>query len=157
MPAIANVFFKMCFVLGCLWFISSPGIAFQMDSPPSTSHQDASKDPEALTHFVKAQRVSLMALDKVTTSVIELEGVVGQTLQFGTLEITLKAAYRTPMDEVHESAVYLVIRDAPRSKESREIFSGWMFASSPALSPFAHAVYDIWVKECHLSETKPNL
>ena len=29
-----------------------------------------------------------------------------------------------------------------------EIFSGWMFASSPALSALDHPVYDIWVLEC---------
>ncbi|HOP18997.1 MAG TPA: DUF2155 domain-containing protein [Parvularculaceae bacterium] len=28
------------------------------------------------------------------------------------------------------------------------IFSGWMFASSPALNPLEHAVYDVWVIDC---------
>ena len=28
------------------------------------------------------------------------------------------------------------------------IFSGWMFASSPALNPLDHPVYDVWVIDC---------
>ncbi|MFT5180431.1 MAG: hypothetical protein ACI8S3_000304, partial [Alphaproteobacteria bacterium] len=28
------------------------------------------------------------------------------------------------------------------------LFSGWMFASSPALSALEHAVYDVWVVDC---------
>ncbi len=28
------------------------------------------------------------------------------------------------------------------------LFSGWMFASSPALSSLEHPVYDIWVLDC---------
>jgi hypothetical protein len=28
------------------------------------------------------------------------------------------------------------------------LFSGWMFASSPALSALEHPVYDVWVIDC---------
>ena len=29
-----------------------------------------------------------------------------------------------------------------------DLFSGWMFASSPAVSALEHPVYDIWVVDC---------
>jgi len=29
-----------------------------------------------------------------------------------------------------------------------QVFSGWMFASSPGLSALEHPVYDVWVIEC---------
>ena len=32
--------------------------------------------------------------------------------------------------------------------EGVNIFRGWMFASSPALNPLEHAVYDVWVIDC---------
>ena len=32
--------------------------------------------------------------------------------------------------------------------EMNRRFSNWMFASSPAVSPFDHPVYDVWVKKC---------
>jgi hypothetical protein len=28
------------------------------------------------------------------------------------------------------------------------LFTGWMFASSPALSALEHPVYDLWVLDC---------
>ena len=33
-------------------------------------------------------------------------------------------------------------------KLSEQIFSGWMFASSPGLSALEHPVYDVWVIDC---------
>ena len=35
------------------------------------------------------------------------------------------------------------------------LFSGWMFASSPALSALEHPVYDVWVIDCAQSEPEP--
>lgn len=32
--------------------------------------------------------------------------------------------------------------------EGKEVFSGWMFASSPALNALEHPVYDVWVIDC---------
>ncbi len=34
-----------------------------------------------------------------------------------------------------------------------KVFSGWMFASSPALNPLEHAVYDVWVIDCKTVST----
>lgn len=48
-----------------------------------------------------------------------------------------------------------VIADAPAPEtlegpqaEGVNIFRGWMFASSPALNPLEHPVYDVWVIDC---------
>ncbi|KCZ83625.1 hypothetical protein HAD_13524 [Hyphomonas adhaerens MHS-3] len=38
------------------------------------------------------------------------------------------------------------------SEENPELFSGWMFASSPGLSALEHPVYDIWVIRCTAPE-----
>jgi hypothetical protein len=32
--------------------------------------------------------------------------------------------------------------------KTNRIFSGWMFAESPALNAVEHPVYDIWLTEC---------
>ncbi|PZO87150.1 MAG: hypothetical protein DI626_04710, partial [Micavibrio aeruginosavorus] len=40
-------------------------------------------------------------------------------------------------------------------KTSEWSFSGWMFASSPALSAMDHPVYDVWVLDC-LGKEEPN-
>lgn len=41
---------------------------------------------------------------------------------------------------------FTVDKTAPVDPE--RIFSGWMFASSPALNPLEHPVYDVWVIDC---------
>lgn len=90
----------------------------------------------------------LQALDKVTARVSRLEVPVGQEVEFGTLTIAVRACRSTRPEEPPESAAFLQVEDAPPAGEARRVFSGWMFASSPAVSAMTHPVYDIWVNSC---------
>ena len=92
---------------------------------------------------------SLQALDKVTARVTALEAMVGEPVRFGTLEVLVLACYRSAPEDPPESAAFLSIRELRPYDPMSEIFSGWMFASSPGLSALEHPVYDIWVTECH--------
>ena len=47
-----------------------------------------------------------------------------------------------------ESAAFLEIDDEHPDRPRVELFTGWMFASSPALSALEHPVYDVWVLDC---------
>lgn len=38
---------------------------------------------------------------------------------------------------------------------NERIFTGWMFADSPALNAVDHAVYDVWLIECKTSTNVP--
>ncbi|MDB2652928.1 DUF2155 domain-containing protein [Candidatus Pelagibacter bacterium] len=29
------------------------------------------------------------------------------------------------------------------------MFNGWMFSSSPSITPFDHPVYDVWLVKCY--------
>ena len=40
-----------------------------------------------------------------------------------------------------------VIENKP-GEQAEPVFSGWMFASSPALSAMEHPIYDVWVLSC---------
>lgn len=102
-------------------------------------------DPATL----KVVGVTLQGLDKVTgrTSVIDvpLDGVA----HFGTLVIRLRQCITAPADEKPETSAFLEITDQPPGQaEASVAFSGWMFASSPALSALEHPVYDVWVSAC---------
>ena len=44
-----------------------------------------------------------------------------------------------------DAYAFLKIRDV---RETSPRFSGWMFASSPALSALDHPRYDVWVVSC---------
>lgn len=93
--------------------------------------------------------VTLQGLDKITARVSRIEARIGVPVQFGSLAITARACLVTPPTEPPESAAFLEIDYVrPGTEEVRRAFSGWMFASSPALSALEHPVYDVWVLEC---------
>jgi hypothetical protein len=94
-------------------------------------------------------RVALLqGLDKVTARVSAFRAPVDKEVRFGTLEITARACLVAPPTEPPESAAFLEIRDVGPVGDGKEVFSGWMFASSPALSALEHPVYDVWVVGC---------
>ena len=93
--------------------------------------------------------VKLRALDKSTARTSTIEVVVGQTYQFGSLFIKPQACRRSDPLEKPETTSFLQVWEVPiNAKKSEWIFSGWMFASSPALSAMDHAVYDVWILDC---------
>ncbi len=98
-------------------------------------------------------RVALLqGLDKVTARVSPLRAPIGVPTEFGTLEIVARACRKTPPTEPPESAAFLQIRELPPASEPdappTSLFSGWMFASSPAVSALEHPIYDVWVTGC---------
>lgn len=98
--------------------------------------------------------VKLKSLDKITARTETFEARVGSTVKFDDLFIKVQSCRKSsPIDEP-ESASFLQIWEADNEGESRWVFSGWMFASSPALSPMDHPIYDVWVIDC-LSDQAP--
>ncbi|WP_316976308.1 DUF2155 domain-containing protein [Shumkonia mesophila] len=95
----------------------------------------------------------LQGLDKVTARVTKLEAPVGEVVRFGTLEIIARTCEKRPPEEPPESASFLDIWEVRPGEAAVSIFRGWMFASSPALSAMEHPVYDVWVVDCHKTES----
>jgi hypothetical protein len=96
--------------------------------------------------------VVLRGVDKATGRVSTFDAPAGEVVQFGTLEITAQTCYSTPPEEPPETVAFLQIDNVPVTGERSRVFSGWMFASSPAVSALEHAVYDVWVIACKTSE-----
>jgi hypothetical protein len=96
----------------------------------------------------------LQGLDKTTARVTKFEAPVGQTVTFGTLKITVRDCRKRPPEEEPESAAYLDIDEVLQDTAApKHIFSGWMFASSPALNSLEDPVYDVWVLDCRTTAT----
>jgi hypothetical protein len=90
----------------------------------------------------------LRALDKVTARVTTISAPVGREVRFGTLRILVRTCKKRPPEEPPETSVFLEILDLrPRSAPQR-VFTGWMFASSPALAAMEHPTYDVWPIDC---------
>jgi len=94
------------------------------------------------------QIVVLGGLDKVTAHVSTFEVPVGKTVTFGALQITARACDKHPPEETPESAAFLEVIEARPGETPHQLFSGWMFASSPALSAMDNPIYDLWVLDC---------
>ena len=95
----------------------------------------------------------LQALDKVVARTSELEAPLDRPVQFGTLRIVARACHAAPPEEPPENAAFLEIDEVPRDGPQVRLFSGWMFASSPALASLEHPIYDVWVVDCRTAST----
>ena len=101
--------------------------------------------------------VVLQGLDKITARVSKVAINVNETGDYGTLRIIVRACRKRPPTETPESAAFLEISDQKPGEAPVKLFSGWMFASSPALNAFEHPVYDVWVLDCsNASSTAPS-
>lgn len=118
------------FVLGC-------AIAASLGIPTS----DAATD-------LDTRLAVLRGLDKITGRITTLTSPVGDTVRFGSLAIIVRACRTRPPEEPPESAAFLDIADIKPNQPPVDVFRGWMYASSPAISAMDHPVYDIWVLEC---------
>ena len=94
----------------------------------------------------------LQGLDKTTARVSRFEAPVDKSVRFGTLVITVKACVKRPPEEPPESSAFLIIDEVrpgdANNVVSNRVFSGWMFASSPAVSALEDPIYDINVLDC---------
>ena len=56
------------------------------------------------------------------------------------------------LQQVSDAVAYLEVSLQPRGviqvSEPRQIFRGWMFASSPAVNGLQHPIYDAWIVGC---------
>jgi hypothetical protein len=90
----------------------------------------------------------LQGLDKVTARISTIEAPAGGQVIFGSLHIRVRACHKRPPEETPESAAFLEIEDVKPGEQPLRVFSGWMFASSPALSALEHPVYDVTLVDC---------
>ena len=100
-----------------------------------------------------ANQALLQGLNKITARVSPIEAPVDGAVMFGTLSITMRTCWKAPPEEPPESAVFLEIDDVKPGEDAVRLFTGWMFASSPALSALEHPVYDVWVLDCREVES----
>jgi len=108
----------------------------------------------AQANNIPGTAIVLRALDKVTATTQDYTVEVGDTLKYGSLSIDAVHCEKRPPEELPETFAFLKIQDAKldgsgkETGEAETVFSGWMFASRPAISALDHGVYDIWVIGC---------
>lgn len=101
--------------------------------------------PEPRIEVQAGSGAVLRWLDKVSGAVRDIELAPGQSQQLGRLEITLGDCRYPVNNPSGDAFAWLDIRTTGRDDVD---FSGWMLASSPALSALDHPRYDVWVIRC---------
>lgn len=94
-------------------------------------------------------------LDKITGRIISFDVYIGETVQFGALQVTPRVCHTRPQTESPLTTGFVQVDEITLNNEVRRIFSGWMYAASPGLHAVEHPVYDIWLTNCKLASTVP--
>ena len=99
------------------------------------------------SQWIEGNKLVIQGLDKITARIQTFEVDVGETHKFGVLDIFVERCVFSKPIFKPESLAFIKIKDnSDRLSEVK--FSGWMFASSPALNALENPVYDISILAC---------
>jgi len=113
--------------------------------PPPPPDDEVIAGPAA--HIVHPTAV-FSGLDKITGRIINFPVEIGETVQFGALQLTTRACYTRPPTESSHTDAFVEVDEVTLQGEVKRIFSGWMFAASPGLHAVEHPIYDVWLTDC---------
>ena len=89
-------------------------------------------------------------LDKISSKNTLLKLKNGQLLKFKDLSIQSLKCKNSEFDDNPEITAYIQVRDlSNQSNDEVFVFNGWMFSSSPSITPFDHPIYDVWLVKCY--------
>ena len=118
--------------------------ATQPPDPPPPS--DEIVEPSA--QRIANKNALFSGLDKITGRVINFDTAIGETVQFGALQVTVRACYTRPATETANTDAFVEVDEVTLQGEVKRIFTGWMFAASPGLHGVEHPIYDVWLTNC---------
>ena len=89
-------------------------------------------------------------LDKISSKNTLLNLKNGEIKKFKDLQIKSLKCKNSEFDDNPEITAYIQVQDLTnKNKNEVFVFNGWMFSSSPSISPFDHPVYDVWLLNCY--------
>ena len=99
---------------------------------------------------LEGKNVDLKVLDKISSKneLIKLNN--GEEYIYKDLAIKSIKCSNSKFDDNPEITAYIQVRDLTKNDNDNVfVFNGWMFSSSPSITPFDHPVYDIWLTNCY--------
>ena len=108
------------------------------------------QSPVAALEILNENFIEIKILDKVSSKTNLLKLKIGEEKKFQNLLIKSLKCKNSEFDDNPEITAYIQVQDIT-NKDNNEvfIFNGWTFSSSPAINPFDHPVYDIWLIKCY--------
>ncbi len=131
-----------------------PGLPGQR--PPRGTPQPADTSPQPGDEVIAeppSQKITnksalFSGLDKITGRIINFDVAIGETVQFGALQVTPRACYTRPPTETPNTDGFVEVDEVTLQGEVKRIFTGWIFAASPGLHAVEHPIYDVWLADC---------
>ena len=92
----------------------------------------------------------IKVLDKISSKNTLVKLNNGKEIKHKDLLIKSIKCKNSEFDDNPEITAYIQVKDlTSRDKDEVFVFNGWMFSSSPSITPFDHPVYDIWLVGCY--------
>ena len=92
----------------------------------------------------------IKVLDKISSKNILVKLKNGDEIRHKDLSIRSMKCRNSKFDDNPEITAYIQVKDlSKKSNDDVFVFNGWMFSSSPSITPFDHPVYDIWLVKCY--------
>jgi len=115
------------------------------DAAPQAGDETVTEPP---SQKIANKGALFSGLDKITGRIIAFDAAVGETVQFGALQVTPRVCYTRPPTESPNTDAFIEVDEVTLQGEVKRIFTGWMFASSPGLHAVEHPIYDVWLTDC---------
>ena len=92
----------------------------------------------------------LKILDKISSKNTLVKLKNGELITFKDLSIKSLKCKNSEFDDNPEITAYIQVKDLTNENNNEVfVFNGWMFSSSPSITPFDHPVYDVWLIKCY--------
>jgi hypothetical protein len=138
--------------------VALPGLPPGQRQPRGNPQEAALQPGDEVVIQPPAQKIPnnqavFSGLDKITGRIISFDVAIGETVQFGALQVTPRACYTRPPTESPNTDAFLEVDEITLQNEIKRIFTGWMFAASPGLHAVEHPIYDVWLADCKGPQT----
>jgi len=98
----------------------------------------------------EGNNTELKVLDKISSKNTLVKLRNGEELFYKDLSILSLKCKNSKFDDNPEITAYIQVKDlVNKNKDDVFVFNGWIFSSSPSITPFDHPVYDIWLVGCN--------
>ena len=104
----------------------------------------------SLANDLEGNYTNIKILDKVSSKNKFIKLKNGNEIKYKDLLIKSLKCKNSEFDDDPEIIAYVQVKDLTnKNKDDVFVFNGWMFSSSPSITPFDHPVYDIWLVKCY--------
>ena len=99
---------------------------------------------------LEGSNTEIKVLDKISSKNTLVKLKNKRELIYKDLSIKSLKCKNSEFDDNPEITAYIQVKDLTnKDNDDVFVFNGWIFSSSPSITPFDHPVYDIWLVGCN--------